>query len=91
MKKVEKSNWKIHKLEEKLNELGYWKYTDFIYVKFMRNLEHLEVDLEINISNLTGRLKIGTNTEYYFIKGANDFVQAFNQLQQDLEVLREYE
>ena len=26
------------KLEEKLNELGYWKYTDFIYVKFMRNL-----------------------------------------------------
>ena len=77
------------KLEKKLIELGYWKYTDFIYVKFMRNLEYLEADLEICISDLTGR--ISTNTEYYFIKEANDFVKAFNQLQSDLEVLRNVE
>ena len=79
----------MSKLEEKLNELGYCKYTDFIYVKFMRELKHLRVDLEIDISTLTGR--ISTNTKYYFEKEANDFIKAFNQLQQDLEVLRKHE
>ncbi len=76
------------KLEEKLNELGYLKYSDFIYIKYMR-LKYLRVDLEIDISTLTSR--ISTNTKYYFEKEANDFVEAFNTLQQDLEVLREYE
>lgn len=77
------------KLEEKLIELGYRKYTDFIYAKYLRNLEYLKVDLEINISTLTGR--IDTETRHYFIKEANDFVKAFNILQKDLEVLKEYE
>ena len=79
----------MNKLEEKLNELGYWKYTDFIYVKFMRNLEYLEIDLEIDISTLTGR--VNTNTTYYTEIEANDFIKAFNTLQQDLKILKEYE
>lgn len=89
MKKVEKSNSKISKLEEKLNELGYCKFSDFIYIKYMRELKYLRVDLEIDISTLTGR--ISTNTKYYFEKEANDFIKAFNTLQQDLKVLKEYE
>ena len=75
------------KLEEKLEELGYCKYIDFIYVKLIRNLEYLKVVLEIDISTLTGR--INTNTNYYSKKEGNDFVKAFNILQQDLEVLRD--
>ena len=77
------------KLEEKLNELGYLKYSNFVYIKYMRELKYLRVDLEIDISALTGR--ISTDTKYYFEKEANDFIKAFNTLQQDLEVLREYE
>lgn len=49
MKKVEKSNWEIPKLEEKLNELGYLKYSNSIYIKYMRELKYLMVDLEIDI------------------------------------------
>ncbi len=79
----------MSKLEEKLNELGYCKYTNFIYVKFIRNSEYLKVDLEIDISTLTGRMS--TDTKYYFEKEANDFIKAFNTLQQDLKVLKEYE
>ena len=77
------------KLEEKLNELGYLKYSNSIYIKYMKELKYLRVDLEIDISSLIGR--ISTDTKYYFEKEANDFVQAFNQLQRDLEVLKEYE
>lgn len=89
MEKVEKSNRKIPKLEEKLNELGYCKYTDFIYIKYMGGLQHLRVNLEIDISSLIGR--ISTDTKYYFEKEANDFIKAFNTLQQDLEVLKDVE
>lgn len=74
------------RLENKLAELGYIKYTNFIYVKHIRNLEYLKVDLEIDISTLTGR--ISTDTKYYFKKEAKEFVKAFNQLQHDLEVLK---
>ena len=72
-------------LEHKLTKLGYRKYTDFIYVKHIRNLEYLKVDLEVDISTLTGR--ISTDTKYYFIKEANDFMKAFHQLQEDLKEL----
>ena len=79
----------MSKLEEKLNELGYLKYNSFIYIKYMRELKYLRVDLEIDISTLTGR--ISTDTKYYFEKEANDFIKAFNTLQQDLEVLRKHD
>lgn len=79
----------MSKLEEKLIELGYCKYSNSIYVKLMTNLGYLKINLEIDISNLTGR--ISTNTKYYFEKEAKTFVEAFNVLQNDLEVLKEYE
>ena len=79
----------MSRLKDKLEELGYVKITDFIYIKYLRNLDYLKVDLEICVSTFTGRLS--TDTTYYGLKEANDFIKAYNQLQKDLEVLKEYE
>lgn len=84
------------KLEEKLIKLGYvydhersyeyeiffWKpYFEFVHIKI--NIERGE-----NHINFAGVESVGIIQEQQDI---DNLQQAFNQLQQDLEVLREYE
>ena len=79
------------KLEEKLIELGYEQdlQNQFIYIKFKRmcdiyaylNKPKNQVDLELNNINPLDEQRIKLDI----------LIEEYNELQKDLEMLREYE
>lgn len=83
------------KLEQKLIELGYseWCYS-LEYKTYIKVYNH-ESDLNINVTNSKDKIIdwYVYVEEFTFKKQEriNDIQQAFNQLQNDLEVLKEYE
>lgn len=83
------------KLEEKLLELGYKSYYDSLIHKHHRYYKQFSNIIGMNISIKNDKITV-SNVEYgsyFFYKQQNidNLQQAFNQLQKDLEVLREYE
>ena len=84
------------KLEEKLIELGYelddwlsWSFTNVVYSK---KYERHNIVIYVNKETITIKChRIIPIAFYNEQQDINDLQQAFNQLQQDLEVLNEYE
>lgn len=82
------------KLEEKLIELGYEPKGDIFYVKDCGNLE-LAINVENNIIlkdySCLNVKEISIYDKEMLLTILNAIKRAYNQLQQDLVVLREYE
>lgn len=85
------------KLEEKLQELGY--EFDHYEIFTRKNVyKKLIGDIDSSIIFIYTNKDINEITTYYVINGIvksqihiNNLQQAFNEMQKDLEVLREYE
>lgn len=88
----------MNKLEEKLIELGYNKcyYDNFTkQTTYYKNNEYLEITIVVNW-NAYGNKIVRSGVEYWTKmfstqQQIDDLQKAFNQLQKDLEVLKEYE
>lgn len=80
------------KLEEKLVELGYVQ--DKLFSNIYKKVENRNIYImRLNCRN-ENKLEYGYIENNYYIQVQQDIdnlQQAFNQLQQDLQVLREYE
>lgn len=83
------------KLEEKLLELGYRKNASSIRDSFFFNKPFSVIQIVIYTDKKITKIKdtFVDNIDHKIKtqKGINNLQQAFNQLQKDLEVLREYE
>lgn len=92
MKKVEKSNCEISKLEEKLNELGYeLKYERENTTIYKKDYKYYEFQIEI-IENVVVDGCLENQCDVFFIQqDIDNLQQAFNVLQNDLEKLRQIE
>ena len=83
------------KLEQKLIELGY--KLNLMWCYYGRSCYEKECNfhtLQIYLNKITGKISISrviSNTYYEVQLGIDYLQQAFNQLEQDLEVLKEYE
>lgn len=81
------------KLEKKLIHLGYvWTYDNFTKQKnFYRNIEGCQTRIVLDLVN--GKIAYSSVENWTKVftsqKGIDNLQQAFNQLQQDLEVLKE--
>lgn len=85
------------KIEQKLIELGYEPY-EFTYGKYVKviikNAFMSETALIIRLENMNNKIKEGYIIQHVPIKSQQDIdnlQQAYNQVQSDLEVLKEYE
>ena len=80
------------KIEEKLNELGYeLKYERENTTIYKKDYKYYEFQIEI-IENVVVDGCLENQCNVFFIQqDIDNLQQAFNTLQQDLEVLREYE
>ena len=77
------------KLEEKLIELGYKQFAKIGYEKFCQSTR-IVIGVNSKTKEIYGKIKDNFN---YIDKDyqINELVSAFNIMQKDLEVLKEYE
>ena len=85
----------MSKLEEKLIELGY-EQNEFVYDKYNKviteNTFMVEIQLSISLKNMNSKIKSGcviVNVPLRTQQDIDNLQQAFNQLQSDLEVLKD--
>lgn len=77
------------KLEEKLLELGFYRLSKFFYRKHFK-FQILEIELNWGYETIAN-VTIIHNEEEIQNEEIEEFRIQFNQLQKDLEVLKEYE
>ena len=81
----------MSRLERKLIELGYEKYLDYWYHKFFKNFEIVLIPSIIHTGKIyIARVHYNLN-DFLYQKQIDNLQQAFNEMQKDLEVLKDYE